>query len=341
MQALLVTGCAGFIGYHAARRWLAEGGAVIGLDNLNDYYDASLKRSRLQQLLEMEGFTFVQAALEDQKAMDDIFEKHRPETVLHLAAQAGVRHSIVDPRAYIDANVTGFLNVLEACRNYEIRHLLYASSSSVYGANTKKPFAESDPADHPVSLYAATKRTNELMAHSYSHLFNMRVTGMRFFTVYGPWGRPDMALFKFTRSILAGEPITVFNEGRMKRDFTYIDDIVEGMMRLIPEAPHGDPDWNGERPDPSTSYAPYRIYNLGNNRPIELMAYITVLERALGRKAVIDWEPMQPGDVYETYAEIDKLRQAVGYEPRISIEEGIPKFVDWYLSYYGKQRHPL
>ena len=251
------------------------------------------------------------------------------------------RHSLADPRAYVDANVTGFLSVLEACRTYGTSHLLYASSSSVYGANTKMPFAESDPVDHPLSLYAATKRANELMAHSYSHLFNIKVTGLRFFTVYGPWGRPDMALFKFTKSIIAGEPITVFNEGRMKRDFTYIDDIVEGIVRLIPVAPTGDPSWNSGNQDPSTSYAPYRIYNLGNNRPMELMQYITVLERAIGRKAIIDWAPMQPGDVQETYADIEKLRQVIGYEPRISIEEGIPKFVEWYVSYYGAGPHNL
>ena len=304
MKSLLITGCAGFIGYHAASRWLAEGGTVIGCDNMNDYYDPSLKQSRLKLLQERKGFTFVQAALEDGKTMNDIFERHRPEAVLHLGAQAGVRHSLADPRAYVDANVTGFLSVLEACRTYETNHLLYASSSSVYGANTKMPFAESDPVDHPLSLYAATKRANELMAHSYSHLFNIKVTGLRFFTVYGPWGRPDMALFKFTKSIIAGEPITVFNEGRMKRDFTYIDDIVEGIVRLIPEVPTGDPSWNSGNQDPSTSYAPYRIFNLGNNRPMELMQYITVLERAIGRKAIIDWAPMQPGDVQETYADM-------------------------------------
>ncbi|BBH22683.1 NAD-dependent epimerase [Paenibacillus baekrokdamisoli] len=337
MKSLLVTGSAGFIGFHAARRWLAEGGTVIGYDNLNDYYDPSLKQSRLKLLQESTGFTFVNAALEDRGAMNAVFEAYKPDAVLHLAAQAGVRHSLLSPHAYVDSNVTGFLNVLEACRSYGTSHLLYGSSSSVYGANTAMPFSVSDHADHPLSLYAATKKANELMAHSYSHLFQIPTTGLRFFTVYGPWGRPDMALFTFTKSIVAGEPITVFNKGQMKRDFTYIDDIIEGIIRLIPQAPQGDKSWKGDHPNPAVSYAPYRIHNIGSGRPVELMKYIEVLERSIGRKAIINLEKMQPGDMLETYADVESLRQEVNYEPRTSIEEGIPRFVEWYLSYYGVQ----
>ncbi len=336
-MALLVTGAAGFIGYHFCRRMLQEGFEVVGLDNLNDYYEVSLKKDRLALLERQAGFQFVQAALEDREAMDRVFARNRFSRTVHLAAQAGVRYSLENPHAYVDSNVAGFLNILEGCRRQEVEHLIFASSSSVYGANKTKPFSVHHNVDHPVSLYAATKKAGELMAHTYSSLFGLPVTGLRFFTVYGPWGRPDMAYYSFTRSILRGEPIRVFNYGRMKRDFTYIDDIVEGMVRLLDQLPEPDPGWDGERPDPGRSCAPYRLYNIGNNKPVELLHFIEVLERALGREAEKELLPLQPGDMVETYADIDDLAQEVGFRPETTIEEGIGRFVEWYREYHGAE----
>ncbi len=333
-MTILVTGAAGFIGYHLSKRMLEEGLEVVGLDNLNDYYEVGLKETRLEILKNHEGFTFVQASLEDRDAVGEVFKKHRFPRVIHLAAQAGVRYSLENPHTYIYSNVVGFLHVLEACRHFGTGHLLFASSSSVYGANKTKPFSVHHNVDHPVSLYAATKKAGELMAHTYSHLYGLPVTGLRFFTVYGPWGRPDMAYYSFTRAILEGSPIKVFNYGKMKRDFTYIDDIVEGVMRLVDRIPEPDPQWNGERPDPGRSYAPYRIYNIGNNQPVELLYFIRVLERALGKEAPKELLPMQPGDVVETYADIDDLAREVGFRPQTGIEEGIEKFVEWYREFY-------
>jgi UDP-glucuronate 4-epimerase len=335
MKKILVTGAAGFIGFHLSKRLLDEGHEVIGLDNLNDYYDVTLKEARLHQLTGRSGFTFYRASLEDDAAVKDLFATHRPEVVVNLAAQAGVRYSLQNPRAYIDSNVVGFLNILEACRHHEVEHLIYASSSSVYGANQKMPFSVHHNVDHPLSLYAATKKSNELMAHTYSHLFGLPTTGLRFFTVYGPWGRPDMALFLFTKKILNGEPIQVFNNGKMRRDFTYIDDIVEGIARLVHKKPEGNPAWNGYQPDPGTSYAPYKIYNIGNHSPVELMHFIRTLEEKLGIEAKKEFLPMQAGDVPATYADVEDLMQAVGFAPKTPIEEGIGKFVDWYRDYYG------
>ncbi len=333
-MTVLVTGAAGFIGYHLSKRLLEEGFKVVGLDNLNDYYDVSLKEARLEMLKHHEGFSFVQASLENRDAVDELFKTHRLPRVVHLAAQAGVRYSLENPHTYIDSNIAGFLNILEACRHYDVEHLLFASSSSVYGANKTRPFSVHHNVDHPVSLYAATKKAGELMAHTYSSLFGLPVTGLRFFTVYGPWGRPDMAYFSFTRAILQGSPIKVFNYGKMKRDFTYIDDIVEGIMRLVDRIPQPDPQWDGERPDPGRSYAPYRIYNIGNNQPVELLYFIQVLEKALGQEARKELLPMQPGDVLETYADIDDLALEVGFRPGTGIEEGLERFVKWYRSYY-------
>ncbi|WEK53638.1 MAG: NAD-dependent epimerase [Candidatus Cohnella colombiensis] len=334
---LLVTGSAGFIGFYVATRWLAEGHEVIGFDSVNDYYDPQLKEDRLKLLMSNPNFKFVKGNLEDKEQMNELFVAHQPEVVVHLAAQAGVRYSLDNPQAYIDANVTGFLNILEACRNHRVNHLLYASSSSVYGSNTAMPFSTSQNISHPVSLYAATKRANELMAHTYSHLFQIPTTGLRFFTVYGPWGRPDMALFKFTSAIMNDKPISVFNHGQMRRDFTYIDDIVDGIIRLIPNVPQPDPQWSGHLPDPASSYAPYRIYNIGNNQPVNLMDFITQIEQAVGKKALINFEPLQPGDVPETYADIDPIREVAGFEPKTPITIGIPQFVEWYKSYYGQR----
>jgi UDP-glucuronate 4-epimerase len=331
----LVTGAAGFIGYHVSTRLLERSEAVLGLDNLNDYYDPTLKAARLDRLRKYERFRFVKLDVVDRDGMARLFADERPRRVIHLAAQAGVRYSLVNPHAYTESNISGFLNILEGSRHNEVQHLVYASTSSVYGANTRQPFAENQNVDHPVSLYAATKKANELMAHSYAHLFRIPVTGLRFFTVYGPWGRPDMALFKFTRGILADEPIPVFNEGRMIRDFTYVDDIVEGVVRVADSPAASDPNWNGDDPDPSTSYAPYRIFNIGNNRPVPLLDCIAVLERCLGRKAKLDLLPMQPGDVVSTMADISALEAAVGFRPRTSIEEGISRFVEWYKEYYA------
>jgi UDP-glucuronate 4-epimerase len=331
---ILVTGAAGFIGYHTSRALLARGDEVVGIDNLNDYYDVSLKEARLRMLEEQPGFRFLRMDVADTDAMARLFAAERPRRVIHLAAQAGVRYSLTNPHAYVDANLKGFLNILEGCRHNAVEHLVFASSSSVYGANTAQPFSEHHNVDHPVSLYAATKKANELMAHSYASLFGMAVTGLRFFTVYGPWGRPDMALFKFTRGILAGEAIPVFNEGRMIRDFTYIDDIVEGVVRVTDSVAVPDPQWTGADPDPARSYAPYRVFNIGNNQPVQLMHCIEVLEQCLGRKAKLELLPMQPGDVPSTMADVTELEQAVGFRPRTTIEQGIANFVAWYTHYF-------
>ena len=333
MGSVLVTGAAGFIGFHLAHRLLQEGRDVVGLDNLNDYYDPSLKRARLARL-DSPRFTFAQFDVKDTAAVLALFEKHRFTQVVHLAAQAGVRYSLTNPQAYVDSNVTGFLSVLEGCRHHGIEHLVYASSSSVYGANTRQPFSEHDNVDHPVSLYAATKKANELMAHTYAHLFGVPSTGLRFFTVYGPWGRPDMALFKFTRGIVAGEPIEVYNHGRMIRDFTYVDDVIESLYRIMNKPAAGDPAWSSDAPDPATSRAPYRVYNIGNNAPVDLMTYVHALEESLGRKAEIRFLPMQPGDVPSTMADVTELAEAVGFRPRTTVQEGIGRFVAWYREYF-------
>ncbi len=334
-EKVLVTGAVGFIGSHLSKRLIERGDEVVGIDNVNDYYDVSLKKARLAQLEGRQGFRFVKMSLEDREDLLGLFKEERFDKVVNLAAQAGVRYSLVNPYAYIDANIVGFINILEGCRHNGVKHLVFASSSSVYGANTKMPFSVHDNVDHPVSLYAATKKANELMAHTYSHLYKLPCTGLRFFTVYGPWGRPDMALFLFTKAILEGRPIDVFNHGKMRRDFTYIDDIVEGVVRVIDRIAVPDPKWSGDAPDPGTSYAPYKNYNIGNNNPVELMRFIEVLEEALGKKAKKNLLPMQPGDVPATYADVDDLILDVGFKPATSIEEGIRRFVDWYRGYYG------
>lgn len=331
---VLVTGAAGFIGHHLAERLLAAGVPVHGIDNLSDYYDVRLKEARLEQLRGRNGFAFERLDLADREGTEALFARLRPAHVVHLAAQAGVRYSIENPRAYGDANLSGFLNVLEGCRAAEVRHLVYASSSSVYGGNTKVPFSVHDGADHPVSLYAATKRSNELMAHAYSHLYGLPATGLRFFTVYGPWGRPDMAVFKFTQAILAGQPIQVFNRGDMERDFTYVDDIVEGVARIVPHLPAPDPDFDTNRPDPATSWAPHRLYNIGNHRRERLGNMIATLERLLGRKADRQLVAMQPGDVKATWADVSDLEAAVGFAPDTPLETGLRRFVEWYREYY-------
>lgn len=330
----LVTGAAGFIGFHLALRLLEAGHHVHGLDNLNDYYDVSLKKARLKILKKHSGFRFHKLSLDNRKKMETLFREMRFSHVAHLAAQAGVRYSLENPHAYVDSNLTGFVNVLEGCRHSGVRHLVYASSSSVYGANTKMPFAVGDTVDHPISLYAASKKANELLAHSYSHLFALPCTGLRFFTVYGPWGRPDMALFKFTKAILEGNPIDVYNHGNMRRDFTYVDDTVEGVSRVLFHLPKPDPAWDGNRPNPATSYTPYRIYNIGNNNPSDLMRMIEILEETLGKKARKNLLPMQPGDVPATAADIDELKRDVGFAPSTPLEVGIPKFVEWFRDYY-------
>jgi len=330
----LVTGAAGFIGFHTSQYLLNRGDTVIGIDNINDYYDPSLKKARLSQLKNHENFIFHKIDIIDKEAVDTIFESEAPDTVIHLAAQAGVRYSLENPYAYIDSNITGFMNILEACRHYPVKHLVFASSSSVYGANTQMPFSVSDNVDHPLSIYAATKKSNELMAHTYSHLFNLPISGLRFFTVYGPWGRPDMALFIFTKKILDGEKIDVFNNGQHKRDFTYVDDIVEGVVRVTDNIASSNPDWNSDKPDPSTSKAPYRLYNIGNNSPVELMYFIEQIEKNLNKKADKNYLPLQAGDVPETYANVDALIDYVGYSPSTSIESGIENFVKWYKDYY-------
>ncbi len=332
---ILVTGAAGFIGFHLAVRLLERGDTVVGLDNVNDYYDVNLKKARLEQLKKYPQFSFVQMNLEDRQGMVELFRKEKFDRVVNLAAQAGVRYSLINPHAYIDSNIQGFMNVLEGCRHNDVEHLVYASSSSVYGANTSMPFSVHDNVDHPVSLYAASKKANELMAHTYSHLYRLPTTGLRFFTVYGPWGRPDMALFLFAKAILEGRPIDVFNYGKMRRDFTYIDDIVEGVMRTLDHTAPVNPEWSGDAPDPGTSAAPYRIFNIGNNNPVELMHLIEVLEKELGKVAQKNMLPIQPGDVPATYADVDALTEAVGFKPATSIEDGVARFVAWYRSFYS------
>jgi len=331
---VLVTGAAGFIGFHTAQALLARGDEVVGVDNLNDYYDPKLKSARLAILERDSGFRFDQLDIADREAMQKIFDRDEFGAVVHLAAQAGVRHSISNPHVYVQSNLTGFLHVLEGCRRQRVSHLVYASTSSVYGANTSMPFSERQNVDHPLTLYAATKKANELMAHSYSSLYGLPTTGLRFFTVYGPWGRPDMALFLFTQRILAGEPIDVFNEGHHQRDFTYIDDIVAGVVAAVDHLAAPDPSFDAGAPDPSTSYAPYRIYNIGNQRPVKLLRYIEVLERCLGRKALKNLLPMQLGDLQDTWADVSALARDVGYRPSTELEVGVKRFVDWYLEYY-------
>ena len=340
---ILVTGAAGFIGSHTCLQLLARGDTVVGVDNLNDYYDVSLKQARLDRIhalvasddLSPGQFTFHRLDVADAPAMQQLFATEQVDRVIHLAAQAGVRYSLDNPQAYIDSNVTGFMNVLEGCRHNNVGHLVYASTSSVYGANTNMPFTEHEPADHPLAIYGATKRANELMAHSYAHLFGLPCTGLRFFTVYGPWGRPDMALFLFTRKILADEPIPVFNHGHHQRDFTFVEDIVEGVIRACDHPATGNPDWDSQHPDPATSAAPWRIFNIGNNQPVQLLHYIEVLEACLGKKATMEMLPLQAGDVPDTWASADDLNAAVGYQPATPVETGVRRFVDWYRQYYG------
>ncbi len=331
---VLVTGSAGFIGSALSLRLLELGDEVVGLDNLSDYYDVRLKEARLARQTPFPGYTDVRVDLEDRAAMREVFAAHRPQRVVNLAAQAGVRYSLENPHAYVDTNLVGFLNVLEGCRHFAVEHLVYASSSSVYGANTRLPFSVHHNVDHPVSLYAATKKANELMAHCYSHLYSIPTTGLRFFTVYGPWGRPDMALFLFTRNILAGQPIDVFNYGKHRRDFTYVDDIVEGVVRTLDQVSQPDPGWSGDDPDPATGAAPYRVYNIGNHRPVELLHYIEVLEQCLGKKAQMNLLPLQVGDVPDTCADVEALVEAVDYQPATPVEEGVRRFVDWYRAFY-------
>ena len=331
---IFVTGTAGFIGSTLAHRLLARGDEVIGIDNLNDYYDVQLKKDRLSRLQSHKNFSDIRMDIENRDEMQALFKKHKPQKVVNLAAQAGVRYSLENPHAYVDSNIVGFTNILEGCRHNNVEHLVYASSSSVYGANTNMPFSVHNNVDHPLSLYAATKKANELMAHTYSHLYSLPTTGLRFFTVYGPWGRPDMALFIFTRKILAGEPIDVFNYGNHRRDFTYIDDIVEGVIRTLDNVAEKNSEWNSDSPDPATSLSPYRIYNIGSNSPVELLRYIEVLEDCLGKKAEKNLLPLQPGDVPDTYADVDALVEDVDYRPSTAIEEGVANFVNWYRHYY-------
>ena len=332
---ILVTGTAGFIGSHLAQRLLERGDEVVGIDNLNDYYDVTLKQARLARFSDHPRYTHITADLADRAAIDAAFATHKPQRVVNLAAQAGVRYAAQNPHVYVSSNVTGFLHVLEGCRHHGVEHLVFASTSSVYGADTAMPFSEHQGTDHPLTLYAASKKANEAMAHSYAHLYGIPCTGLRFFTVYGPWGRPDMALFLFTRAILAGEPIKVFNHGKHKRSFTYVDDIVEGVIRALDRPPGTDPAWNGDAPDPASSgVAPYRIYNIGNEQPVELLRYIEVLEQCLGRKAQMDLLPLQPGDVPDTEADVSELIAATGYRPQVSVEQGVANFVAWYRSYY-------
>lgn len=333
-KKVVITGVAGFIGFHLAS-WLIERGyEIAGLDNLNNYYDVNLKLSRLKVLNGLKGFTFFQVDINNRQGLQEIFNGMEVDCVINLAAQAGVRYSLTNPRAYIDSNISGFLNILEICKDTKVRHLIYASSSSVYGANRKMPFSVHDNVDHPLSLYAASKKANELMAHTYSSLYGLPTTGLRFFTVYGPYGRPDMALFMFTKSILDNVPIDVYNNGRMKRDFTYVDDVTESIFRLIPVAPSGNVAWNPADPDPATSFAPFRIFNVGNNSPVELLRFIEVIEKKLGKKAIMNFLPLQQGDVPETFADVDDLSEVVGFRPRTSIEEGIGNFIDWYMEHY-------
>jgi UDP-glucuronate 4-epimerase len=335
MEKILVTGAAGFIGFHLAKSLLDSGDTVVGIDNLNDYYDVNLKKARLAILEKYGTFHFTQMDIANREDMKRLFHTDTPGHVVHLAAQAGVRYSLENPHAYIDSNLVGFTNILEGCRHNKVKHLVFASSSSVYGANTRMPFSIHHNVDHPISLYAATKKANELMAHTYASLYNIPCTGLRFFTVYGPWGRPDMAMFLFTKAILEGRPIDVFNHGKMKRDFTYIDDIIEGVVRIIDKIPQPDPCWNGDEPDPGTSFAPYKIYNIGNNNPVQLMKFINLLEECLGKTARKNLLPMQPGDVPATYADVDDLMKDAGFKPKTPIEEGIRKFVEWYKEYHS------
>lgn len=334
---ILVTGAAGFIGFHLCQRLLARGDAVLGLDNLNSYYDVSLKQARLAQLHPLPGFKFIQADLADRPTIEHLFSSESFDIVIHLAAQAGVRYSLENPHTYVDSNLTGFMSILEGCRHTSVKHLVFASSSSVYGANTTIPFSVHQNVDHPISLYAATKKANELMAHSYASLFNLPITGLRLFTVYGPWGRPDMAYFSFTKAILEGRPINIFNQGKMQRDFTYVDDIVEGIIRITDRPATANPAWSGSQPDPGTSFAPYRIYNIGNNKPVELLQFIEILEQQLGKTAQKNFQPMQAGDVPATFADIDELAAETGFRPATSLEDGIAHFVAWFRSYYN---HP-
>ncbi len=331
---ILVTGAAGFIGYYVARRLLENGKQVVGLDNLNTYYDPKLKDARLAELAKLKGFEFVRLDLADRAEIARLFTARRFPYVVHLAAQAGVRHSLVDPHAYIDSNIVGFTNILEGCRHHGCKHLLFASSSSVYGSNTKMPFSIHENVDHPLSLYGASKKANELMAHSYAHLFKLPTTGLRFFTVYGPWGRPDMAMWIFAKAIAAGEPIRLFNHGNMQRDFTYVDDVVESIARLINRAPSGNPNYSGDAPDPGSSSAPWRIYNIGNNNPVELLEVVRLLEEKIGKKAIRELVPMQPGDVPATFADVDDLMRDVDFKPATPIAEGIGRFIEWYRSYH-------
>lgn len=333
-KVVLVTGAAGFIGFHLSLRLSQLGFVIVGLDNLNDYYDVNLKKARLDLLSKQRNFTFLKADLSNKPLLDSSFEKYKFDYVVNLAAQAGVRYSLQNPYAYLDSNVTGFLNVLEACRHHPVNHLIYASSSSVYGANRKMPFSVHDNVDHPLALYAVSKKSNELMAHAYSNLYKIPTTGLRFFTVYGPWGRPDMAMFLFTKAIIENKSIDVFNNGKMRRDFTYVDDIIEGIVRLIPRSPVGNSNWNPEKPDPSFSFAPYKIYNIGNNKPVELLYFIEVLESKLGKKAIKNLMPLQEGDVLETFADVNDLMKDVGFKPATPIETGIENFVNWYKEYY-------
>ncbi|MDA1163411.1 MAG: NAD-dependent epimerase [Planctomycetota bacterium] len=334
MSRILVTGAAGFIGFHVTQRLLARGDEVVGLDDLNDYYRVQLKRDRLSQLEGQDGFRFIEMNIADRQRMPEVFKAEQFDVVINLAAQAGVRYSLENPHAYIDSNIVGFTNVLEGCRHNEVKHLVYASSSSVYGGNTTMPFSIHHNVDHPISLYAATKKANELMAHTYSHLYDLPTTGLRFFTVYGPWGRPDMALFLFTEAIVSGKPINVFNDGKMRRDFTYVSDIVEGIIRVADNTPTGDANWSSATPDPATSASPYRVYNIGNNQPVELMYLIQVLENCLGMKAEKNFMPMQPGDVPATFADVDDLIQDVDFKPATPIETGVANFVEWYREYH-------
>jgi len=332
---VLVTGAAGFIGFQLSRRLLKDGIKVTGLDNLNPYYDVQLKKDRLDKISSHDNFTFANLDLVDRKGLEDLFDSNNFDVVVNLAAQAGVRYSLTNPHAYVDSNLVGFVNILECCRHHKVKHLVFASSSSVYGANTDMPFSIHHNVDHPVSLYAATKKANELMAHTYSHLYGLCCTGLRFFTVYGPWGRPDMALFLFTKAITDGKPIKVFNHGNMQRDFTYIDDIIEGVVRVMARLPEPNPAWRGDNPDPGTSYAPYKLYNIGNNNPVELLEFIGEIETALGREAQKEFLDMQPGDVPATYADVDDLMQDVGFKPETSIATGIRQFIEWYQDYYA------
>ena len=332
---ILVTGAAGFIGSHLCHRLIDRGDQIVGLDNLNDYYDVTLKQARLARFSDAENFSFVKGGIEDRALVEHLFSSNAFDSVINLAAQAGVRYSVTNPHAYVDSNLVGFINILEGCRHHNVKHLVYASSSSVYGGNTTMPFSVDQNVDHPLSLYAATKKANELMAHTYSNLYGLPTTGLRFFTVYGPWGRPDMALFLFTKAILEGKPINIFNHGKMQRDFTYIDDIVEGIMRVADRTASQDPGWNGQSPNPGTSFAPYRLYNIGNNQPVELLYFVETIEKYLGKTAVKNLLPLQPGDVPATFADVDDLTADTGFKPATSIEEGIMRFVEWYQEYYN------